>query len=309
MTKKQIFLEYVFITFGCLLMALSVVWFLDPYKIVPGGLTGLGIVLYEYFRIPLGTTILIFNIPLLITGTIFLGKDFGIKSIYGIIASAMFIDLIKGVIYPYFLGGVPTHLLQDPVGIDYMNSVVPLLAALFGGMLLGIGLGIVLMYRGSTGGSDVVAQIAVKYHVMKAGQMFIIVDSVVILFAGVVFGSQNASFSYGVTAILLGLSSLIVSSFVIDFIMDGGKHVKGVTIVSERPEKLLDFILKEIDKGATIYNGEGAFSGKKKKIIFTVVGNRQIYKIKKAVKEIDPKAFIIVNHVAHVYGLGFENIK
>ena len=279
------------------------------YKIVPGGLTGLGIVLYESFKIPLGTTILIFNIPLLIVGSIFLGKDFGVKSIYGIIMMSVFIDVIKGVVYPLLLPNIPIYLLQDPATIDYMNSVVPLLAAIFGGVLLGIGLGIVLAYRGSTGGSDVIAQIALNYHVAKAGHAFIVIDSIVIMSAGIVFGLSKSSFAYGVTSILLGLSSLIVSSLVIDFIMDGGKHIKGVTIVTSKTDELLRIILKDIEKGATVYHGEGAYSGEKKKIIFTVVGNRQIYKIKKAVQEFDPDAFVIVNHVVQVYGEGFDRLK
>ena len=309
MTKKQVLQEYGFITLGCFVMALSVVWFLDPYKIVPGGLTGLGIVLYESFKIPLGTTILIFNIPLLILGSLLLGKSFGIKSIYGIIASALFIDLLKSVIYPTFLPGVHLYLLQDPATIDYMNSVVPFLAAIFGGILLAVGLGMVFVNRGSTGGSDVIAQICVNYHIMKAGQAFMIVDSIVIFSAGIVFGIRHASFSYGVTAVLLGLSSLIVSALVIDYIMDGGKHIKGVTIVSKKTDELLAIILKDLEKGATIYHGEGAYTGEKKKIITTVVGNRQIYKIKNAVREIDPDAFMIVNHVVKVYGEGFEPLK
>lgn len=309
MKKRQILQEYLFITLGCFIMALAVIWFLDPYKIVPGGLTGLGIVLYESFGIPLGTTILIFNIPLLITGGLLLGKSFGIKSIYGIIASALFIDLLKSIIYPTLLPGVPIYLLKDPATIDYMNSVVPLLAAIFGGILLAIGLGMVFIHRGSTGGSDVLAQVCVNYHIMKAGQAFMIVDSVVIVSAGIVFSVQNNSFAYGVTAVLLGLSSLIVSALVIDYIMDGGKHIKGVTIVTNKTDKLLSVILKDLEKGATVYHGEGAYTGKKKKIITTVVGNRQIYKIKKAVQEIDPEAFVIVNHVVKVYGDGFEPLK
>jgi uncharacterized membrane-anchored protein YitT (DUF2179 family) len=190
-----------------------------------------------------------------------------------------------------------------------MNSVVPFLAAIFGGILLAIGLGMVFIHRGSTGGSDVIAQICVNYHIMKAGQAFMIVDSIVIFSAGIVFGIRHASFAYGVTAVLLGLSSLIVSALVIDYIMDGGKHIKGVTIVSNKTDELLAVILKDLEKGATIYNGEGAYTGEKKKIISTVVGNRQIYKIKKAVQEIDPKAFVIVNHVVKVYGEGFESLK
>jgi uncharacterized membrane-anchored protein YitT (DUF2179 family) len=309
MIKKQTIQEYLFITFGCLIMSLSVVWFLDPYKIVPGGLTGLGIVLYESFKIPLGTTILIFNIPLLVLGSIFLGKKFGIKSIYGIIASALFIDLIKYIIYPNLLPGIPTYLLQNPATIDYMNSVIPFLAAIFGGIILGIGLGIVLIYRGSTGGSDVLAQLSVNYHIMKAGQAFMIVDSIVIVSAGIVFGVRHDSFPYGVTSVLLGLSSLIVSALVIDYIMDGGKHIKGVTIVTDKTDELLKVILDDLEKGATVYYAEGAHSKQKKKVISTVVGNRQIYQIKKAVKEIDPKAFVIVEHVVQVYGEGFEPLE
>ncbi|MFH1224045.1 MAG: YitT family protein [Pseudomonadota bacterium] len=309
MNKKEIIRDYIFITLGCLLIALSVIWFLDPYKIVPGGLTGLGIILYESFKIPLGTTILIFNIPLLIIGVIFLGKSFGIKSVYGIIASTMLIDLLKSVIYPYLLPNIPIYLLQNPATIDYTSSVVPFLAAIFGGILLGVGVGIVFTRRGSTGGSDVIAQIAVNYHLMKAGQMFLIIDSTIILSAGIVFGVQHHSLAYGVTAILLGLSSVIASVLVIDFIMDGGRHVKGVTIISDKSDELKGVILNKLEKGATIYYGEGAYTGEAKRVIFSVVSNRQIYSIKQAVKEIDPNAFIIVNNVAQVYGEGFERIK
>ena len=131
----------------------------------------------------------------------------------------------------------------------------------------------------------------------------------VIFSAGIVFGLRHNSLAYGVTSILLGLSSLIASALVIDYIMDGGKHIKGVTIVTDKTDEILEVVLKDLEKGATVYLAEGAYTGKQKKVISTVVGNRQIYQIKKAVKEIDPKAFVIVEHVVQVYGEGFDPLE
>jgi uncharacterized membrane-anchored protein YitT (DUF2179 family) len=303
---REAFSDYLYITLGCLFMALSIIWFLDPYKIIPGGVSGLAIVFYRFFKLPLGTTIFILNIPLFLIGLRHLGREFGIRTIIGIVLVSFFVDFISRVVYPYCFPDFPVYLLQRPETLDYMNSVAPFLASLFGGLLLGIGLGLILRARASTGGSDIVAQIFSHYHIMRAGQTFIVVDSFVILFAGITFGIQKSSFTYGVISVLLGMVSLYVSSFVVDYVIAGAGGIKALQIISDKADEIKDYIMKDLGRGATILYGEGAFTGKKEKVIYTVLSRSQVYKLKKFAKSKDPNVFIIMSNVAQVYGEGFR---
>lgn len=295
---KELVVDYIVITFGCILMALSLDWFLAPYKISPGGVSGLSIVLYKFWRIPLGVTMLIFNIPLFLIGLKFLGKKFGAKTIYGIFASSIFTDLIEKFIYPRFFSGVPVYLLDDPSKVKILSSTTPLLAAIFGGIMLGIGLGLVFKAGGSTGGSDIIAQIFSKYKILTAGQTYIVVDFFVISLAG--FAFHNVAYA------LIGFVSLIASSKIIDMIVEGLGNTKGAYIISDKNEEIGERILKDLDRGCTIFYGKGAYTEKEKEILMCVVSRREIFNLTEIVKKIDKKSFMIISDVYEVHGEGFR---
>ncbi|MFH1454143.1 MAG: YitT family protein [Armatimonadota bacterium] len=302
-TKEKIKLlvwDYVVITFGCLLMALSLDWFLAPYKISPGGVSGLSIVLFKFWHVPLGITMLLFNIPLFLIGLKFLGKQFGAKTLYGIFMSSFLTDFITEVFYPKFLPNVPVYLLGDPSKVQILDSVTPILASIFGGILLGVGLGLVFRAGGSTGGSDIVAQICSKYKIMTAGQAYVIADFFVISLAG--FAFKNVGYA------LVGFLSLIAFSKVIDMIVEGLGNTKAAYIISDKDEEIRGKILKDLYRGCTIFYGKGAYTENEREILMCVVSRREIYKLIEIVKDTDRNAFVILTDIYEVYGQGFTKM-
>lgn len=297
-TKEMVW-DYLVITFGCLLVALSLDWFLAPYKISPGGVSGISIVLFKLWHIPLGLTMFLFNIPLFIVGLIFLGKHFGIKTVYGIIMSSFLTDFIPGYIYPKFFPGLAVYLLDDPAKVKILSSVTPLLASVFGGILLGIGLGLVFKAGGSTGGSDIIAQIFSKYKIMTVGQTYIATDFFVISLAG--FAFHNVGYA------LIGFVSLIASSKVIDMMVEGLGNTKGAYIISEKAIEIRERVLEDLDRGCTIFYGKGAYTEKEKEILMCVISRREVFDLTEIVKKVDRKAFVIVSDVYEVYGEGFKS--
>ncbi|MEA3558366.1 MAG: YitT family protein [Candidatus Thermoplasmatota archaeon] len=292
--------DYLMITLGSILMSLGLLWFLDPYKVSAGGVSGISIILRSSFGIPLGLGMLALNIPIFLLGIKVLGKRFGIRTFYGLSMFSLSVDLIDNIVYDRLLGYSP-YLLSDPATVDALKDLDPLLAAIFGGVMLGAGLGLVFRAQGSTGGSDIFAQIAVKYRLLTAGQAFLIFDFFVITAAAVVFG--------GVGFALIGFVALFVSSKTLDVIVEGIGNTKGLYVVSDEWEAINRRILREIDRGVTILHGRGGYSKREKEIIFCVVTRRSIYKVRQIVIEEDPTAFMVISDLHEVYGLGFKPQK
>ncbi len=168
-------------------------------------------------------------------------------------------------------------------------------------MLLGFGLGLVFRAQGSTGGSDIVAQVAVKYRIMTAGQAFMAFDLLVITVAAVVFG--------GVEYALIGFVALFVSSKTLDVVVEGLGNTKGLYIISDRWDPITGRIIEEIGRGVTILHGKGGYTGKERKVLFCVVTRRSIYKVRQIVLEEDPDAFMVIADLHEVYGMGFKPQK
>ncbi len=297
---KRILWDYALMTVGVTFMALAMVWFLDPYKVSAGGVSGIAIVLRRAIGIPLGMTMLVLNIPLFLLGVRALGKKFGIRTLYGFVMFSVLTDLIDGVLYRTLLHK-QSYLLSDPTSIDVLKDLDPLLAAIFGGILLGIGLGLVFRGQGSTAGSDIVAQIAVKYRIATAGQTFMVFDFIVISVAAFFFG--NVAFA------LIGFVALYVSSKVVDLVVEGIGNTRGVFIISDEWKRISDRIMEELDRGVTLLHGEGGYTGKDKEVIFCVVTTRNIYKVRQIVIEEDPSAFMVISNLREAYGLGFKPHK
>ncbi len=279
-SKLRTFFDYLLIIVGANLMGLSLVLFLSPNKIAAGGVSGLAVVINYLFKLPIGITMLIFNIPLFLIGLKVLGKRFGLRTLFGMIAFSLFTDFYNDIL----------HLKAI--------TEVPLLATLYGGLLLGIGLGIVFKAKGSTGGSDIVAQIFSQKQIMTAGNTFILFDFFVISFAGITF--------QGIEYALWGFIALYVSSKVIDIIIAGLGYAKAALIVSDRYEEIKDVIFKEMNRGVTFLKSEGAYTRKGRDVILCIVSRREISKLTEIVKDIDPDAFVIIQEVHQVLGKGFK---
>lgn len=264
-------------------MSLSLVVFFSPNKIAAGGVSGLAIVFHHLFQIPIGATMLIFNIPLFIIGIKYLGKRFGARTLFGMIVFSLFTDFFDRIL--------ELQAITDE----------PLLAVLYGGLLMGIGLGIVFRARGSTGGSDIVAQIFSHKEIMTAGTSFLLIDFIVISFA---------AFSFkGIEYALWGFIALYISSRMIDVIITGLGYAKSCYIISDKSEIIKDTIYEKMNRGVTFLKGRGAYSKENRDVILCIVSRREVAKLKGIIKLIDPNAFVIIQNVYQVLGKGFKPVE
>ncbi len=277
--KKNLF-DYVMIMVGSLIMAVGLMLFLLPNKVSAGGVSGISTILYHLFNWPAGITMMAMNIPLFIIGVRVFGKKFGMKTLWGIIWISLFSDLIDVV------------LKLPPLTTD------PLLATVYGGLLLGGGLGIIMKGRGTTGGSDIIARILNKYFHFSLGISFMIIDTVVIISMGIIFKD--------VELILLCLISLAISSKVVDMFIEGLTSERAITIMSEKWDIISRRIMDEVNRGVTGLDSVGMHTNKEKKTLYCVVATRQIEHIRRIIKREDPFAFVTITNVSIMQGEGFR---
>ena len=275
--KKKVFFSFALITLGSLLTAVGLDMFLIPNKIAAGGVSGLATIAYYLFGFPVGLTMLAINIPLFIASLKLLGARFGIKTLFGFLTLSLFVDLLEP--------GLPSPTSD------------PLLASVYGGVIVGIGLGIVFRAGGTTGGTDLAARLVLKYFSTSSGQALLVIDGLVIVLAGIVFSAELA---------LYALISVFISSQVIDVVQEGVSHGRAAFIISDHEKEIAQAVLKELDRGATFFEGKGAYSLTKKGILLTVVNRSEVTRLKILVSEIDPSAFVIVANANEVLGEGFK---
>jgi uncharacterized membrane-anchored protein YitT (DUF2179 family) len=281
--KKHIF-EYGMIIIGCFIMATAFVVFVSPYKLVPGGVYGIAITLHYLTQwFPIGVFALMFDIPLFLLGAWILGKKFGAKTLVGIFSLAGFTTLIERY-YGY-----------DPLVVnDYF------LAAIFGGALLGVGLGIIFKTNATSGGTDIIAMILHKYTKVPVGMLLMGVDAFVVLIGLLAFKDWRIPLYSWVTIFITGK--------VIDMMISGFNREKTVYIISDHYEAIRLKIINELGRGGTYLNGEGMYNGMKKKIIYTVVDRKELILLQRYVHEIDPNAFISVLDSHETLGEGFQSL-
>ena len=284
--RKKIFkriTDFAVISMGSAIFALSVVLLLEPYNIVPGGITGVSLLIYEIFPIlPVGVMMLILNAPLFAISWRILGHEFLLYSGLGTLISALLIDLF-GYLLP-------------PIEIE------PLLAAIFGGVLMGIGIGLIFMKGATTGGSVMIARLLkIPFPSVNVGKLMLFVDGMVVIAAGFVFGSINN--------MLFAIITIYISSVAIDGLLYGLNVERMAFIISDNIPEMLDAIINRLKRGATILNGEGGYTGEDRKIILCAVKRQQIASLKNLVKEVDPKAFLILVEANEVLGEGFGDYE
>jgi uncharacterized membrane-anchored protein YitT (DUF2179 family) len=298
---RRTIVEYLFITVGAFIMSIGVGVFLVDAKVVPGGVTGLSMAVHYLTgnAIPVGILMWILNIPLFIWGIIELGKSFGFRTFWGFTLNAFFIDLLRGDI-------VGSIRLQDSATVRFMLEKDFFFLVLIGAVFLGVGLGIIFKFKGTTAGSDIVAAIARKRWKFKPGMTIIITDFFVICLAGLAIHIKGLSPGTPVVVLMLySFLLLLISSQLIDVIIFGFDYAKSAFIISDRYEEIAREITRGLGRGATAFHGRGLYRGTERDIIFTVVSRREIFRLVERVREIDPDAFMIINRVHEVLGEGF----
>ena len=264
---------------GCIVLALGFDLFLEPNNLNAGGLTGLAMVLNRVLGIgSVGLFIALMNLPLFIVSGFKIGKKFFIGSVIGMALSSVFIDLFA--------------LLPRP-------EVQPLLAAVYGGAICGLGLGIVFSCGVSTGGSDIVVRLLkMKWRNVPIGVINICFDFAVAAFTGIVFQDINRALYSGV--------AIFISGQIIDAVVYRFDYSKVALIITAHHEEVAKEIAAKLDRGATFLNGEGSYSHKDTKVVLTAVKRQQLAQLKQLVSELDPNAFIIVQQAHQVLGDGFS---
>ncbi len=274
-------MEFLGVTIGVLLTALGLDMFLIPNKIAAGGVSGIATVLYHVFHIPVGVAILCLNVPLFLFGLLRLGLPFGFRSLYGTIALSVLVDLLG----PYL-----------PVVTN--NS---LLASVFGGVLVGLGLGLTFRFKGTTGGTDLAAAILRTYTGANVGQLLFMVDALVVVAAGFAFHSWELA--------MYALIGIFVTAWMIDWVQGGMPYAKVFLVISEHSECIAKSILKQIKRGVTALKAEGMYTKTEKNVLLVVVHRSEVSLFKELVYELDPQAFVIMADIQEVLGKGFRPLR
>jgi len=276
----RIFLPWIMITIGSVTLSFGYVVLIFPLNLFEGGITGVGLIANKALGLPIGVTSLIITLLIYAVATKILGKGFGFKSLYATVVTYILIDAIP------LLGIKP---LTDDI----------LLASFYGAILAGIGMGLVFMYGASTGGSDAIAQIMKKVYGIPIGRSLIAVDFIVL---------SIAIYFVGVEIIMYSFIFIFVQIKVVDTILNGLEANQKVTIVTTEPEKIRDEILFRLERGITMYEAVGGFSGDKKHSLITVVPKKETPVLKKIISGIDSEVFVIIEDVHQVYGEGFQKL-
>ncbi|SJZ67717.1 YitT family protein [Anaerorhabdus furcosa] len=275
MNKKIV--DILMVVVGNIFIAFGVSAFILPYNILSGGLAGIGIALYPFIHVEPTLFVNFFTIVLFILGVVFLGKGFALKT------------MISSIVYP-----VALILFKGKFQIE----VDPLLAALYGGLLSGIGAGIAMRTGASTGGINVVTMILHKYTSLSLATLVLILDAIAV---------GLGLFSMGIEAVLIGFIAVWAGSQAVDkVLMMGLQDAKAVQIISPQYQAISDAIHEKMVRGTTLLHAEGGYSHDERKVVLTVVSKNQYRELTRLVNEIDPNAFIVMSDTNEVKGLGFS---
>ncbi|RKD72835.1 uncharacterized membrane-anchored protein YitT (DUF2179 family) [Sinobaca qinghaiensis] len=275
-----------FVILGSAIMSFGLVYFNMENNLADGGLTGIALILYFIFDVDPAWSNLVLNIPLLLVGWKVLGRVVFIYTLIGTFSISLFLWLFQQ--FP---------LVYLPLQEDLT------LAALFSGVLVGSGLGIVFRFGGTTGGADIIAKVGFRYFGWSMGRTLFLFDAAVITSSLVYLNYREAMYT---------LVAVFVAAKVIDFIQQGAYSAKASFIISDYTEEISAAITNEMDRGGTILKGTGSFTGSDKQVLYCVIGRNELVRLKNLVENIDPHAFVTVNDVQDVMGEGFtldENKK
>lgn len=300
--KKYPVIDYFAIAIGSAMMAIGIGVFLVDAKVVPGGVSGLAMAFHYLSGISVGLLIWIFNIPLFFWGLKELGKKFGMRTFVGFSLNSFFIDLFRGDI-----PGLNFIRLQDSATIKDLYKNDFLFLILIGSVLIGVGLGIIFKFKGTTAGSDIIASIMHKRYGIKPGHAIMFTDFFVIALAGFIIEIKNLSPDRPALVLTFyALFLLFISSRLIDVIIDGFDYARAAYIISDKFDEISEAIMKDLGRGVTAVDTRGVYKNIEREMLLTVVPLREVTKLVDVVKEVDPKAFVIIYNVHEVLGEGFR---
>lgn len=281
--KKSKFREYLIITFGIILVALSIEYFYAPNNIAAGGVTGIAIIINAVIpSLSIGLVSFVLNGLLFIVALIFIDGKFGVKTIYASLGLSVIIWAIERFLKP----------------VAITNDLM--MATIFGTLISAFGMAIIFNENASTGGTDILAKMLNIFFHLDIGKSLLVVDFVITLASAFVFGVDVALYSM-LSIILLGL--------IVDRVIEGFNACKSIFIISKSNYEISRYIIDTLDRGCTFINGVGAFTEKETNILYAVLSRNQFIKLKKFIKDVDPDAFITVGEVHEVLGEGFNDIK
>jgi uncharacterized membrane-anchored protein YitT (DUF2179 family) len=276
-TKNEL-INYVFIISGSLISSLALVGFFLPNNIITGGTAGLALLIHYITPLTIGSLIALINLPLLILGNKYLGKMFTIRTIITILIISVFIDFFSQIIKI-------EAFIQDTI-----------LAAIFGGIFVGLGLALVIKGNSSAGGSTILAKIISSKTEIKPGQVILIIDMIIILSALFIFEDR--------AKVLWSIVSIYFTTKMIDYILTGSLNKKVVYLVTQKTDELKRLIRKELGHEGTILKGEGLFDNQEKRMILIVVEVTKLQRLRQIVRESDPDAFLIISEASEMLGRG-----
>ncbi len=274
----QIILNLIIISIGCMIAALAIECFLIPNTILDGGITGISIIIHKVFKIPLSLLVIILNIPFVYIGYKNLGKHFVIRTVYSMIVFSVFLDYFKNI-------------------QSFTNEM--LLATVFGGGLLGIGVGLVIRFGGCVDGTESVAIVISKKFNFSVGQIVLIFNLIVFTIAGFIFGFDRAMYS---------LLTYIITFKVIDFVAEGIDEAKAAMIITDKGTKLSDEIYNRLGRTTTTLRGKGLISGEKA-VLYCVLTRMELFELKRIVEEMDESAFVTINDISDIIGNHIKSTK
>jgi len=263
---------------GCGLTAMGISLFLVPNRIAAGGVSGLATIIFYWTSWPVGLVGFLINIPLFLIGFRLVGKSFGLRSLFATVVLSFFIDLFAGI----------------PSITDDL-----LLAALAGGTLVGVGIGLVFRQDATTGGTDLAARIihnSISY--ISIAQVLLIIDIIVVFIAAFSFHSYELA--------LYAVVTLVVTAKIIDSVTLGINFAKAAHIISLKSDDIAAELLNKLDRGVTGLEGRGLYTGNRKEVLVCVLRSREVPRLKRIVRDIDPQAFVYLSDVREVFGEGFQ---
>ena len=276
--KKEWLKDIALISAGAFIYAFGVNYFFVANKLADGGIAGISVILHYLFNFNISTTYLVLNVPLVIMGYKLIGGKFIIKTFYGTAMTSLAFRVFQNYLGP----------MDDK-----------LIASIFGGLIIGIGLGTIFVGGGSSGGADILVKILNKYFDIPVGKAFLALDSFVLSALGILFGRDIFMYT---------LVGLFISTKAIDFIQDGVDKAKALMIISDKSEEIKNEIMKQTGRGVTIINARGGYTNDSKEVLYCILGRYEVTTVKRIVKNIDRKAFMSISEVSEVLGEGFKDL-
>lgn len=297
------------IFFGCSIMGTGFVLFINPYNFVPGGVYGMGIVLHNIFpSIQVGTFGYMFDVPLMIAAMLIFGSQFGTRTVLAALYTPGYMNILTRMVYPTpeAVESLDPSLLLGG-RLDLSNDL--LLACIIGAVFIGTGLGIVVRQQATTGGTDIVGMLLQKFAGIKFSTGILLADGFVVLSGLVVIGFGVGTGEASANGWMLTLYSLITiytSSRVVAYLLDGASYDKLLFIISDHHEELRKFIIEDLDRSATYLKSKGMYTDRVRDMIFLVVSRKEVHQVQNKIREIDPRAFVVVTDAYETFGEGFK---